>query len=43
MQEQEDLATAVAQAVDLLLQEGLLERYQQLDGTEVFGCARCAE
>ena len=39
MQEQEDIATSVAEAVDLLLQQGLLERYQQLDGTELFGCA----
>lgn len=38
LQLQEELKDHVAAAVELLTQEGTLERHRLQDGTEVFGC-----
>jgi hypothetical protein len=40
MQRQADLASGVLDAVLLLVDEGVLERHQLQDGTEVFGRGR---
>ena len=39
MQMRNDIRNSVAFAVDVLVREGKLERYQLQDGTEVFGCS----
>ena len=40
MQRQEDIRSNVSDAVDWLVAQGALERYQLQDGSEVFGCAK---
>lgn len=42
LQRQEDLKSSVAAAVQMLVQQGILERYEIRDGSEVYGCtSRC--
>jgi hypothetical protein len=38
MQRQEDMRVAVSEAVQQLVQGGVLEAYRLQDGSEVFGC-----
>jgi hypothetical protein len=38
MQLQEEFRTRLVEAIQLLTQEGTLERYRLQDGSEVFGC-----
>jgi hypothetical protein len=40
MQRQEDIKAAVGAAVERLVAEGLLQKHQLQDGSEVFGCSQ---
>ncbi len=42
IQLQQDIASRVADAVELLVKQGKLERYRLQDGSEVFGCMQAA-
>jgi hypothetical protein len=40
MERQHEVRSMVAEAVQLLLEQGVLERFVLKDGSEVFGCKR---